>query len=233
MGFWLCSDFINNWKTCATLTTRCIKINTRLSVRYSLIQLYLAVEAIPIFPLNAGRVRSVLRKYSFRLSNCSISFTKTLSRLIHREVQCFFKCLDNMPVISDTFAKSSLLAAKYLKKKSKSIAIWWSSTISSSSFTNLLNPWLAEWRQHVPRSIKVVWYFSFSYLIRRFWKATLTPEPSIRRFSNNLISIFCLAINAFKRLKCLKLNIFQPIKSQKDFYYFLSYFKVWIFFHGF
>ena len=75
------------------------------------------MKAIPLFPLNPGRVENVLRKYSFRLSNCSISCTKTLSRLIHQEVQCFSKCLYNIPVSSDTFAKSSLPPAEYLQKK--------------------------------------------------------------------------------------------------------------------
>ena len=49
MGFWFCSDFMNDWKSCATLTTKCIKINTSLSVRYFLIHLYWAVEVIPFF----------------------------------------------------------------------------------------------------------------------------------------------------------------------------------------
>ena len=135
MGFWFCSGFINDWKSCATLTTKWIKINLSLSVRYSLIHIYRAVEVIPLFPLNPGRVGSVLRKYSFRLSYCSISFTKNLSRLIHWEVQCFSKCLDNIPVVSDTFAKSSLPPAEYLKHKWKPITIRSSSTMLSISFT--------------------------------------------------------------------------------------------------
>ena len=76
MGFWICSSFVKDLKSCATLTTKCIKVNTHLSVRYSLIRLYRAVEVIPLFSLNPGKVGSVLRKYYFRLSNCSISFTK-------------------------------------------------------------------------------------------------------------------------------------------------------------
>ena len=158
MGFWFCSGFINDWKSYATLTTKCIKISTRLSVKYSLIRLYQAVEANPLFPPNPGRAWSVLRKYYFRLLNCSVSSNKTLSRLIHLEVQCFSKCLDKIPTVSDIFAKSSLLPAEYLMKKWKSNAIWSSSTMLSIPFTNSL---FTEWREHVPRSIKVVWYFSF------------------------------------------------------------------------
>ena len=62
-------------------------------------------------------------------------------------MQCFSRCLDNIPVISDTFAKSSLLPAKYLTSKWKSIAIRSSSTMASISFPNLPNLLFAEWRE--------------------------------------------------------------------------------------
>ena len=91
MGFWFGSGFINDWKSCATLNTKCIKINTRLSSRYSLIHLYWAVETISLLPLNPERVVTVLRKYSFRLSNCSVSFTITLSRKIFSSTRRIFK----------------------------------------------------------------------------------------------------------------------------------------------
>ena len=144
------------------------------------------------------RVGSVFRKCYFRLSKCSTSFIKTLTRLIHQEVQCFSRWLDNILANSVTYAKSSLLQPGYLKKKWKSIAIFSSSTISSTSFINLPNPLFAEWNEPVPRSAKVVRYFSFSSLITRFLKAEFTLGLSIPRFSNNLRLRFCLAAKVFK-----------------------------------
>ena len=55
-------------------------------------RLYLAVDAIPVLPLKPRSLGREVRKYSFRLLNCSINLTNTLSKLIHLEVQCLFKC---------------------------------------------------------------------------------------------------------------------------------------------
>ena len=91
------------------------------------------------------------KKYSTKFGNCSVSLTKTLSKLIDREEQCFSRCCVSTSVTFETSWKSSRRSVEYLKKKWKPMAICSRSTISLNLFTNFLNALFAVWRAHVPR----------------------------------------------------------------------------------
>ena len=63
---------------------------------------HLATEEILCLSLNAGNWGSIFKKYSTKFGNCSMSLTKTLSRLIHCEEQCFSRCCVILEIFSST-----------------------------------------------------------------------------------------------------------------------------------
>ena len=129
-------------------------------------------------------VGSVLRKYSFKFSYCSIIPRGTLSRMSQRVWQCFIThCVD-------TSIKYNLLLPLQIvwKRNIKSIANWSTFTLSFKHLIPSKKALFVMWIEHVPTFKK--------YVTPLFWSSStavdlnhlLTLGPSISKASNKLMS---------------------------------------------
>ena len=149
-------------------------------------RVYLAIEDLLLNPGNWG---SVLKKYSIKFGNCSISFPKTLSRLIHREKQCFSRRCVSTPVTFETSWKCSRRLDEYLKKKWKFVAI----SDRDQRFLSILSPifqmhyWPCEGHIYLfPGKWQLFYDSPLDRELAGFWKLTFGPSIPMFRSSFTL-----------------------------------------------